>query len=109
LTDDALFVTNDGLPLVVGEFVAQRFEAPLGSLNHAPGDAFNSQRPIVADAPTWRELLLLVSCPIPNDPLRSWAQNYDRRPQTDKECGVRHKHSGEHPRVPVHPAIHRVN
>jgi hypothetical protein len=48
----------DGRPLVVGEFVAHDSRLQFGHLNHAPGDAINAQRPIVADANT------LISLPL---------------------------------------------
>ncbi len=51
--DIACFVRQhrlDGSPLVVGEFVAHDSRLRFGSLNHAPGDDINPQRPIAADA-----------------------------------------------------------
>jgi hypothetical protein len=45
-------------PVVVGEFVAHDSGLRFGSLNHAPGDAINPQRPILADANT------LISLPL---------------------------------------------
>jgi hypothetical protein len=42
----------DGGPFTVGEFVAHDSRLRFGSLNHAPGDAINLQRPIATDANT---------------------------------------------------------
>jgi hypothetical protein len=62
----------DGSPFVIVEFVAHDSKLRFESLNHAPGDTINPQRPIAADdntliisasgpQPTWRDLLLASS------------------------------------------------
>lgn len=40
----------DGVPFIIGEFVAHDSKLRFGSLNHAPGDTINPQSPIAADA-----------------------------------------------------------
>jgi hypothetical protein len=40
----------DGVPFIIGEFVAHDSRLRFGSLNHAPGDTINPQSPIAADA-----------------------------------------------------------
>ena len=81
----------DGGPFIIGEFVAHNSRLRFGSLNHAPSDAINPQRPIAADAnalillplsgaqPTWRDLLVASSV-LKNDPSRTLGLIKNLRP-----------------------------